>query len=351
MLDFGLAKLAHPEASAAHAASEIPSPTLMVTTGVGLILGTAAYMSPEQAKGRADKRCDIWAFGCVLYEMFTGRQPFVGVDATDVIVAVLSEEPDFSILPASVPTSIRALIRCCLEKDPRKRVADISTAFFALDEHASLGAPAALPSQTHRRRRSWAPALWAAAIAATIIAWFAMRPTDPVSPRISRLTIPSSGTTALTIFGADRDLAITPDGSRIVYVGNRGTQLFVRALSALEPVAVFTGGPREPFISPDGQWIGFVDGPAGFKKVAVTGGPAIQLATFDTNGPRGATWGPDGSGDSDTGETLNPFQSGGARRAPAAPRRVAVAHWSKRSRAAQAAWPPSPAAGARGGAW
>ena len=100
-------------------------------------------------------------------------------------------------------------------------------------------------------------------------------------PRVSRLTIAPSGTAALTINGADRDLAITPDGSRVVYVGNRGTQLFVRALDALEPVAVFTGAPRGPFVSPDGQWIGFVDGTNVLKKVAVTGGPAVTLATLD----------------------------------------------------------------------
>ena len=112
-------------------------------------------------------------------------------------------------------------------------------------------------------------------------------------PRVSRLPRRASGTAALTIIGIDRDLAITPDGSRVVYVGNRGTQLFVRALDALEPVAVFTGAPRGPFVSPDGQWIGFVDGVTTLKKVAVTGGPAVTLATLDGRGPRGATWGPD----------------------------------------------------------
>ena len=110
---------------------------------------------------------------------------------------------------------------------------------------------------------------------------------------MTRTTISASGTAALTIDGSDRDLAITPDGSRVVYVGNQGTQLFVRALDALEPVAVFTGAPRGPFVSPDGQWIGFVDSVTTLKKVAVTGGPAVTLATLDGSGPRGATWGPD----------------------------------------------------------
>ena len=112
---------------------------------------------------------------------------------------------------------------------------------------------------------------------------------------MTRTTISASGTAALTIVGGDRDLAITPDGSRIVYVGNQSRQLFVRALDSLEPVAVFTGAPRGLFVSPDGQWIGFVDNVTTLKKVAVTGGPAVTLATLDGSGPRGATWGPDDS--------------------------------------------------------
>src|SRR5436190_10470823 len=143
VLDFGLAKLT--EASTGSGGSPpalsmsptITSPAMM--TSVGMILGTAAYMAPEQAKGRpADKRSDIWAFGCVLYEMLTGKRPFDGDDTVDVMVAVLSKAPDWSALPAGVPASIRALIRRCLEKDRRKRVGDVSTALFAIDEQASL---------------------------------------------------------------------------------------------------------------------------------------------------------------------------------------------------------------------
>ena len=137
-----------------------------------------------------------------------------------------------------------------------------------------------------------AAALLAVARVVGAAVWVATRPAAPVRlvSRVCRLA--SSGAAALTISGIDRDLAITPDGSRIVYVGNSGTQLFVRALDALEPVAVFTGAPRGPFVSPDGQWIGFVDGTTLLKKVAMTGGPAVTLATLD-GAPRGATWGPD----------------------------------------------------------
>src|SRR5258706_15547848 len=115
----------------------ITSPAMM--TGIGVLLGTAAYMAPEQTKGReADKRSDIWAFGCVLYEMLTGKGLFAGDDVSDTLANVLKREPDWSALPATVPASIRALLRRCVEKDRRKRVADVSTALFAIDEQASL---------------------------------------------------------------------------------------------------------------------------------------------------------------------------------------------------------------------
>ena len=269
VLDFGLAKLNDPNASnvsnapnALSLSPTITSPAMM--TGVGMILGTAAYMAPEQAKGRpADKRSDIWAFGCVLFEMLTGKRAFDGEDMADVLGAVTRLDPDWTALSSDVPQSIRTLLHGCLVKDRRKRIADIAAALFAIDE-ASVGgfgtASAAPPARRPLWRRVVAPV--AAALVTAIVTgaavWFATRPADPALPRVSRLSLVPSGTAALTIRGSDRDLAITPDGSRVVYVGNNGTQLFVRALDALEPVAVFTGLPRGPFVSPDGQWIGFV---------------------------------------------------------------------------------------------
>ena len=332
VLDFGLAKLAGP-AEAGHyvqdgrsvrlqpdltASPTITSPAMM--TGVGVILGTAAYMSPEQAKGRpADKRSDVWAFGCVLYEMLTGRRAFDEEDIADVLGAVVRLEPNWEALPSDLQQPVRTLLHSCLVKDRRHRVADISTALFVLDKGASLAMTAgphdpayllkdaasaqttaavsaarAVLAQSTRRRVAIASAaaVLAGAVVAATVTWFATRPAELVPPRVSRLLIASPGTAALTINGNDRDLAITPDGSRAVYVGNRGTQVFVRALDALEPVAVFTGGPRGLFVSPDGQWIGFADGTGVLKKVAVTGGPAVTLATLDS-APRGATWGSD----------------------------------------------------------
>jgi serine/threonine protein kinase len=158
VLDFGLAKLARPEATAGHAdvtaSPTITSPAMM--TGVGVILGTAAYMAPEQAKGReADKRSDIWAFGCVVYEMLTGKGPFAGDDVSDTLANVLKREPDWSALPATVPASIRALLRRCVEKDRRKRVADIAAALFAIDEQASLSGSVAASTAPLSRRPLW----------------------------------------------------------------------------------------------------------------------------------------------------------------------------------------------------
>ena len=303
VLDFGLAKAMDPPAGTAAGAASANSPTLTspaMMTGVGVILGTAAYMSPEQAKGRpADKRSDVWAFGCVLYEMLTGRRAFDGDDMTEVLGAVVRLEPRWEELSPEVPRPIRTLLHSCLIKDRRHRVADISTAIFVLDKAASLAASevtavVASPAQRPLWRRLIAPAI-AALIAGVVVGtavWFAARPDGPVTPQVSRLLVTTSGNAQIDFNG--NSLAITPDGWRVVYVGNRGTQLFVRALDALEPVVVSTGGSlRGPFVSPDGQWIGFTDGTV-LKKVAVTGGPTVTVTTLD-GAARGATWGPDDS--------------------------------------------------------
>ena len=300
VLDFGLAKLTHPDATADHV-DAAASPTITtppIVTTIGVILGTAAYMSPEQAKGHeADKRSDIWAFGCVLYEMLTGKRAFDGEDRTDVLGAVVRLEPNWEALPPQVPQPVRTLLHSCLVKDRRHRVAAISTARFVLEKAESLAAPASPASaatmpRTPRWGRVVMPAA-AALVASAVVGagvWLIVRPT---AGRVTRTTISTSGAAALVIVGGDRDLAITPDGSRIVYLGNQSRQLFVRALDSLEPTAVFAGAPRGLFVSPDGQWIGFVDNVTALKKVAVTGGPAVTLATLDGSGPRGATWGPD----------------------------------------------------------
>jgi Tol biopolymer transport system component len=322
VLDFGLAKLAEPGSEnrepkaggarpGASLSPTITSPALM--TGVGILLGTAAYMSPEQAKGKpADKRSDIWAFGCVLYEMLTGKRAFAGDDVSETLASVLAREPDWTTLPATVAPPIRTLLRLCLDKDRRTRVADISTARFAIDEARALKTTpstdeaavqprinAAVATALAQVRRGMRVRLaLTGAIAAIVVGasvggalWFATRPTPP---RVVQLAIPTAPATALTIDGVDRHLAITPDGSRIVYVGNNGTELFVRSLDALEPVSLYKGGVlRGPFVSPDGQWVGFIDVTT-LKKVAITGGPAVAVAPLDRPiASVGAVWMPD----------------------------------------------------------
>ena len=326
VLDFGLAKLTEAQGSGlkAQAAGRdatmsptITSPAMM--TGVGVILGTAAYMAPEQAKGReADKRSDIWSFGCVLYEMLAGRRVFEGEDVADTLASVLKGQPDWIVLPSDVSLPIRILLRRCLEKDRRKRLADIATAIVLIEETPSLTtlAPheqafiqkerdavreqidAAVSSarretarSTRRRVALISMSAWvivgSMAVAAT---WLLTR---PAIPRIERFTIAPAGTAALTINDLDRPFAITPDGTRVFYIGNNGTQLFARPLDQLEPRAIATGtGLRGVFVSPNGQWVGFVDGASTLKKVAITGGPAVTLGQIN-GGSRGAAWAPD----------------------------------------------------------
>ena len=223
VLDFGLAKALEPPSAASAnvtASPTITSPAAM--TGVGMILGTAAYMAPEQAKGRpADKRADIWAFGCVLYEMVTGRRAFSGEDVAETLAHILTKEPDWTALPASTPAPIRRLLRRCLEKDRRRRLADAADARLEMDEAlASSGDASAmsLPMQ----KAAWVRALpWAvvgllgAGLALVLVLWAPWRQTAPLG--VTRTTITYSGAAALTLSGFGRDIALSPDGRRLVY--------------------------------------------------------------------------------------------------------------------------------------
>ena len=299
VLDFGLAKLTTPTSPAGSAASVSLSPTITspaMMTGVGVLLGTAAYMSPEQAKGReADKRSDIWAFGAVLYEMLTGRRAFEGEDLSDTFVNVLKGDPDWSALPLEIPPSLRTLLQSCLTKDRRHRVADISTALFVLEKGASFAlSPGTVSAAPLPRRPLWrrvaalGGVVLVVATVATTLTWFATR---PMPPSVVRVAVTTSGTTALALSGADRNVAITPDGSRVVYRGIN--QLLVRALNQLEPdVLSGLGAAGGVFISPDGRWVGFFDGSTTLKKVAITGGSPVTITPVDGL-PRGATWAPD----------------------------------------------------------
>ena len=300
VLDFGLAKALDP-APASIDASQSPTITSPAMTRMGVIMGTAAYMSPEQARGKTvDKRSDIWAFGCVLYEMLTGRRAFEGEDISDTLANVLKIDPNWQALPADVPAAIRALLRRCLDKDRRTRVADISTALFVLDEAAGLRGAVEGPAEVGpyvrgevSRWRRVVPAAGALIVGGAIVGgavWWSMR-TAP--PAVVRTTIATTESTALVTAGGERDVAITPDGSRIVYRGTN--QLLVRVLNQIEPdVLGGLGAATNPFISPDGQWIGFADGQT-LKKVAITGGPPGTIAPADGRicaAPRGDRTGP-----------------------------------------------------------
>jgi serine/threonine-protein kinase len=295
VLDFGLAKAASGDAPG----DGTQPPTMTIGgTAEGVILGTATYMSPEQARGRpADKRADVWAFGVVLYEMLTGRRPFDGEDMTEVLGAVVRLEPNWEALPPDVPQIVRTLLQRCLVKDRRARIADIAAALFVLDHQAGATAMQTASAAPLPRRPSW-PLIAALTTGALVVAalggamgWFATR---PAPSSVVRTTITTSGSTALTLSASDdRNVAITPDGSRIVYRGNN--QLLVRALDQLEPsVLSGLGRPQGVFISPDGQWVGFFDRFSLLKKVAIAGGSPVELCAVQ-GVPRGATWGEDGT--------------------------------------------------------
>jgi serine/threonine-protein kinase len=311
VLDFGLAKAMEPRESLT-ADSQSPTITTPAMTQAGAILGTAAYMSPEQARGKAaNKRADIWAFGCVLYEMLTGARPFVGDTVTETLAAVLMREPDWSRLPSEVPPAIRILLRRCLQKDVRARLADMSTALVLIEELPALGVttPAGQASvreqvestvsemrrglmQVMRRRvvLALASGLALAALVGVGV-WVARR---PPTPTVVRTMVTPSGANGLSLGGFDRDVTITPDGTRIVYRGVN--QLLVRALDSLEPTVLPTpSGPQGVFVSPDGEWVGFFDGGSALWKIPIAGGPAVRLTTTGALFPRGATWLEDGT--------------------------------------------------------
>ena len=300
VLDFGLAKAFDPAASSGAGATI--SPTLSIhATQAGLILGTAAYMAPEQARGRPiDKRADIWAFGCVLFEMLTGRRAFEGEDISTTLAAVLRADPEWSALRPPAPPSLRRLINRCLRKDPKERLQAIGDARVEIGDLISgvtepvTGTEIAPAGPQRRPLSAMAGVVLIIAAVAGGVGWFARGPTV-ARPRVSRLQITPPSTAALTINGVSRDVALTPDGSRLIYVGANGTTLFVRPLDQLEAnPLVSNASPRDPFVSPDGQWVGFFDGPFTLKKVAITGGPAVLVALVD-GFERGATWAADGT--------------------------------------------------------
>jgi serine/threonine protein kinase/Tol biopolymer transport system component len=301
LLDFGLAKAFELDPASSSAPQVTHSPTLTArATAAGVILGTAAYMSPEQARGRpVDRRADIWAFGCVLFEMLTGRRVFDGETASDMLAAVLRQDIDFAALPPGTPPSIARLLRRCLERDPKKRLHDAGDARLEIDD--AIASPAERPPSSALARTAdsravrWIPWLLAAALA--IIAVFALRRPAPASREVVHLSIglPESVGLDADFLTQSQLLAISPDGRRIAFRGRSGDsgRIYLRDLSReiAEPVPGTEGG-NDPFFSPDGEWLGFVAGDK-LKKTSLHGGtPAVLAAATQV---RGCAWGDDGT--------------------------------------------------------
>ena len=286
VLDFGLAKSGE--------VAELTSDSPTMLSVVGMILGTAGYMAPEQARGKkeVDKRADIWAFGVVLYEMLTGKRLFQGDDVGHTLAAVIMQEPDLSAAPAEV----LPLLKRCLEKDPKKRLRDIADWELLLKGAESEGGATA-PS---RSRLGMVAAVVAVALAAATGAaiWW-LKPAPPVAHVVTRFgySLPEGQTFTRT---GRHDLALSPDGTQLAYVANQ--QLYLRAMDQLEaqPVRGTNEDPMEPVFSPDGQWLAYFV-PAGgagasasggtwvLKKIAVAGGAPVTLGQLGT-APFGVTW-------------------------------------------------------------
>jgi serine/threonine-protein kinase len=303
VLDFGLAKAAAGDASAVSGFDAGNSPTMtQAATMAGIILGTAAYMSPEQARGKPiDRRTDVWAFGCVLYEMLTGAKAFAGDDVTDTLAAIVRGEPDWQRLPAELPPAVRVLIERCLVKDRAARLSDMSVVRFLLSDAAgslsgAAAATAATPAAPRSRRRIaplvLATALLAVAATSGITRWLAPATGSGAGGVTHASIVLPDGVELGSV--ALLPLAISHDGARIAFVGADGgkNRIYVRALDEYEARALEgTEGGDGPFFSPDGQWIGFFAG-SKLRKIAV-GGAALQtLADAPTH--RGGDWGDDG---------------------------------------------------------
>jgi serine/threonine protein kinase len=290
VLDFGLAKAIAPEASEL---SRVPT-IADAATRENVIAGTPAYMSPEQARGQGvDKRSDVWAFGCVLYELLSGKPVFSGITANDTLAAVLEREPEWTALPHTVPGSIRRLLQRCLDKDPRRRFHDIADVRIeiedALREPVTAEPSAALDTSPRRTRVIVTAALLLLVSLVAVIAMLNSRaPASAPELRVDISTPPAPDSSGF---------AISPDGRQIAFVAEFKGQptLWVRSLDAAvaQPLPN-TEGARHPFWSPDSRAIGFFAENGGLKRIDARGGSS-RVVTSDTTGGMGGAWGPDGT--------------------------------------------------------
>jgi eukaryotic-like serine/threonine-protein kinase len=295
VLDFGLAKAYAGDKEEVNLSN---SPTLSdAATQQGVILGTAAYMSPEQARGKpVDKRADIWAFGCVLFEMLTGRAAFSGRDVTDILAAVIRAEPEWKRLPANLHWRLREVLERCLEKEAKDRYSGINDARVEIQK--TLADPSgvfALPITAARPRTKLLP--WLLAILVIVIVgvaiWY-LKPTSPPEPRqVMRFDyeLPDGQQFGEALFPP---LAVSPDGKQVVYSTTKG--LYMRSVNELtaKPIAGTEGPTAQPFFSPNGKWIGYVSGiERKLKKISVSGGAPVALCDITEGAALGASWSAD----------------------------------------------------------
>jgi len=321
VLDFGIAKALDSRMATSPGPAALTTPAM---TEAGMILGTAAYMSPEQARGRpVDRRTDIWAFGCVLYEMLTGRAAFLGEDVTSTLARVLEAGVDFSALPPDTPASVRRTLELCFEKEPRKRIADMRDVSLGLAGAFAPTAPTLASQPLWQRALPFAATLVAGSLLASVYFLF-HRPTAvpaAVASRapVTRFVITPPATVALANQGSD-DLAISADGKRIAYLagkpGSDRVEIYVRELDALDARPIpGTDAPNQglwnPFFAPDGKSIGYVDPGRGLVSAAIDGRPPIRIA----DGPDlffGGEWADDNTVIYSTPQTLRRVSAAGA---------------------------------------
>jgi serine/threonine protein kinase len=288
VLDFGIAK-------AVAGRKDDETQTIAGATETGVIVGTPAYMSPEQARGETlGVQSDVWSFGAVLYEMLTGASPFKRKTSAETIAHVLESPPDYGALPAGTPDLAARLVQRCLERDPSGRLQHMGDVRILVEEALTSLEPAAATGSASsvRRRGPWiASGLVAAALAGVAIGTLAVRsaPTAPTSPLY--VSVPFQGGPVSFPFGT-RHLAIAPDGSTVAFASNRGLQ--IRHIDQNARAVISTGG-NNPFFSPDGDWVGlFVEAPPAIVKVPVRGGTAVTITAL-TDRPFGASWRSDGT--------------------------------------------------------
>ena len=291
VLDFGLAKVLEDDATQSDPSK---SPTLSQgATMQGAILGTAAYMSPEQARGNAvDKRTDLWAFGCVLYELLTGKRAFEGEDTTDILASIVKAEPDWLALPTATPTQVRALLKRCLQKDRAQRMQAAGDARIEIQEALTAPKDAAAPKAMPAPRSTlpWAVAA-ALAIIATVVLLGWRRSSRPAELKPLVHMDVDLGPDVSLDSSRGADAILSPDGTRMVYVSQG--KLFTRKLDQPKATELAgTGGAYAPFFSPDGQWVAFFAGGA-LKKLSVEGGAPVVLC--DAPNGNGGSWGEDGN--------------------------------------------------------